>query len=122
MHETVYLSKSFTIGTLWNGHGSQITRFMIAAKSDEGGVVITGGNPRRSDHTGKKTGIGFQDGNSRYTQFAASHNTVISMALAPEDDTDAHFSFVSLPKDVNDGTRGFVVDFTGDLPVYCEWK
>ncbi len=99
MHETVFLSKSFTIGTLWNGHGSQITRFMIAAESPAGGVVVTGGNPRRSDHTGKKTGIGFQDGNSRYTQFAASYNTVISMSLAPEDDTDAHFSFVSLPED-----------------------
>lgn len=99
MHESVYISKSFTIGTLWNGHGSQITRFMIAAESPSGGKSITGGNPRKSDHTGKKTGLGFHDGNSRYTQFAADHNTVISMSLAPEDDTEAHYSYVSLPED-----------------------
>ncbi len=100
MHETVFQSRSFTMGTLWNGHGSQITRFMVAADSPEGGVVLTGGNPRQSDHRGQKTGIGFRDGNGRYTQFASLHDVAVSMSLAPDDDTDAHYSFLSFPEGV----------------------
>lgn len=97
-HETVYNAPQFTIGTLWNGHGSQMTRFMIAVQSDKGAVTFTGGNPRCSDHTGKKTGIGFADGNGRYTQFAAMGATVMSLSQAPDDDTDAGYSFFTIPE------------------------
>lgn len=99
-HETVYLAPQFTIGTLWTGHGSQMTRFMIAVQSDKGAIIFTGGNPRCSDHTGKKTGIGFADGNGRYTQFAAMGPTVMSLSQVPADDAEAAFSFFSLPEGV----------------------
>jgi hypothetical protein len=99
-HETVYIAPKFTIGTLWNGHGSQLTRFMIAVQSDKGAVTFTGGNPRQSDHTGQKTGIGFADGNGRYTQFAAMGPTVMSFSETPAEDADAAFSFFSLPEGV----------------------
>lgn len=98
--ETVYIAPQFTIGTLWNGHGSQITRFQIAIATPQGAVGITGGNPRQSDHTGKKTGLGFRDGNGRYTQFAAHENVVVSLSQAPLDDSDAAFSFVTVPDGV----------------------
>jgi hypothetical protein len=99
-HETVYLHPDFTVGTLWNGHGSQMTRFQVVAAGDNGGVVLTGGNPRQSDHTGKKTGLGFQDGNGRYTQFAAAGPAVISMSWTPDDDAQAAWSFVTVPQGV----------------------
>jgi len=98
--ETVYLAPQFTIGTLWNGHGSQLTRFMVAINTDTGPVTLTGGNPRCSDHTGAKTGLGFADGNGRYTQFAAHDNIVVCLSNAPEDDKDAGYSFLRLPDGV----------------------
>jgi hypothetical protein len=98
--ETVYLAPKFTIGTLWNGHGSQMTRFMVAVETDKGAVTFTGGNPRQSDHTGKKTAVGFADGNGRYTQFAAMGPTVMSLSQCADDDTEAAYSFLRLPDGV----------------------
>jgi hypothetical protein len=95
--ETVYAAKRFTMGTLWRGHGSQITRFQVAVSTDNGAVVFTGGHPRQSDHTGKMTGVGYRDGNGRYSQFAQVGPTAIHMALSPEDETEAVYSFVSVP-------------------------
>lgn len=103
-HESVYTTADATIGALWNGHGSQVTRFMIVGESPNGGVVLTGGNPRQSDHVGTKTGLGLHDGNGRYSQFAALGPVVVSMANCPADDTEANYSFVSLP-DGNDGLK-----------------
>jgi hypothetical protein len=97
--ETVYLAPKFNIGTLWNGHGSQITRFMVSVQSTNGVVTFTGGNPRCSDHTGKKTGLGYADGNGRYTQFAALGPIVMSLSQCPADDAEAAYSFFSLPAD-----------------------
>lgn len=82
--EVVYVGKTFNMGSLLNGHGSQISRFSIVVATDAGGVAFSGGHPRKSDHTGKKTGIGYADGNSRYTQFAQAGPTAISMSLSPE--------------------------------------
>jgi hypothetical protein len=93
----VYIAPQFTIGTLWDGHGSQLTRFMVAVQSDKGAVTFTGGNPRQSDHTGQKTNIGYADGNGRYTQFAAMNATVMSLSQCPDDDADAAYSFFTLP-------------------------
>jgi hypothetical protein len=98
--ETVYVAPKFTIGTLWNGHGSQTTRFMVAVATDKGPVTFTGGNPRQSDHTGAKTGIGYADGNGRYTQFAAMGPTVMALSRCPDDDTEAAYSFLRLPDGV----------------------
>lgn len=104
--ETVCIGEKFTMGTLWNGHGSQVTRFMIAVETDKGAVTFSGGNPRQSDHTGKKTGIGFGDGNGRHTQFAALGPTVMSLSQCPDDDTEAAFSFFSLPQGVEPREAG----------------
>lgn len=117
-HETVYLAPKFTIGTLWNGHGSQIARFMITVQSAQGAVAFTGGNPRCSDHMNQKTGLGFADGNGRYTQFAAMGPTVMSLSQAPDADTEAAFSFFTIstgiePKEV----AGWQTMAVGDVTV-----
>lgn len=98
--ETLYIDRDLTLGTLWNGHGSQITRLQLAVATPEGPVSITGGNPRKSDHQGKKTGIGYGDGIDRYTQYAAMGPIVVSMSLCPPDDAEAAFSFIRLPEGV----------------------
>lgn len=117
-HETVYIAEKFTVGTLWNGHGSQMTRFMVAVESDRGAVVFTGGNPRKSDHRGKKTGIGFADGNCRYTQFAAMGPTVMSLSRCPGDDKDAAYSFFTLPEGIEPKEyKGWQVMAVGDTTV-----
>ncbi len=96
--ETVYVHDAFTMGTMWRGHGSQLTRFQVVVDSSAGGQVFSGGNPRKSDHRGKKTGIGFRDGTGRYTQFAANGPVAISMSLAPEGDDEADYSYFVFPE------------------------
>jgi hypothetical protein len=103
--ETVYATRHYTMGSLWSGHGGQITRFQLVASSDAGGIVFTGGHPRASDHTGKKTGIRFTDGIGRYDQTAQIGGTHICMSLVPADETHA-YSFFSVPSQVRYGTRG----------------
>jgi hypothetical protein len=98
--ETVYIAPKFTIGTMWNGHGSQLTRFQIAVESDKGAVTFTGGNPRKSDHTGAKVGIGLDYGTGRYTQFAAMGPTGMSLSRCPEDDAEAAYSYVTVPEGI----------------------
>jgi hypothetical protein len=96
-HESVYVTRHYTLGSLWNGHGSQITRFQIAASTTNGAVVFTGGHPRQSDHTGAKTGLGFRDGNGRYDQSAQCGPAFLNISVAPEDETEALYSFFAFP-------------------------
>lgn len=96
--ETVFVSPHYTMGSLWNGHGGQITRFMLVARTDAGPVVMTGGHPRQSDHTGKKTGIGFfTDGKGRYDCSAQVGRSYISLTTAP-DDAEVKFSHFTIPE------------------------
>ena len=97
--ETLYVDTGYSMGSLWRGHGSQMTRFQIVVDTDAGGVVFSGGNPRQSDHTGKKTGIGFHDGTGRYTQQAQSKDLFISMSQAPAADDQAQYSYFLYPKE-----------------------
>jgi len=96
-HETLYLDKAFTMGTLWNGYASQHTRFQIVVPTEAGGVTLTAGHPRKSDHTGKKTGLGYADGISRYAQFAQVGSTTIILAKLPADEESRHL-FLTLPE------------------------
>ena len=104
-HETLYVSPEYTMGSLWNGHGSQMTRFQIAARTGRGAAVFTGGHPRKSDHEGNKTGIGFQDGNCRYAQTAQVNRTFICMAQAPSSETEVNYAFFSIPDAVSSAKR-----------------
>lgn len=96
-HESVYIDEHFTMGSLWDGHGSQHTRFMIVLETPEGGVTVTGGHPRCSDHNGRKTGIGFRDGNGRYVQSVQVGPSYLCMAQAPEDE-EHDYTFLSIPE------------------------
>jgi len=98
-HETVYLLPHLTMGSLWDGHASQHTRFMIVAETDDGGAVFSGGHPRKSDHTGKKIGTGFHDGIGRYVQSAQVGPTYLCMAETPEGEQPA-YTFLLVPDDV----------------------
>ena len=83
-HETVHLGETFTLGSLWNGHGSQISRMSLVIDTPEGGVAFSGGHPRQSDHNSNKTGIGFADGTGRYTQTAQYKDALLSLSHAPD--------------------------------------
>lgn len=96
-HESLYLHPRFTLGSLWNAYESQATRFQLVVNSSEGAVAFTGGHPRQSDHNEVKTGIGYHDGTGRYVQSAQSGPVYLSMAKAPEDETEA-YSFFSIPE------------------------
>ena len=95
-HEAVYVTKHYTMGGLFNGHGGQMTRFQIAARADGGAVVFTGGHPRKSDHTGKKTGFGFADGIGRYDQSAQVGSVHVCMSRVPADEP-IDYAFFSIP-------------------------
>ncbi len=97
-HETFHISHTFSLGTLWNGQGSQISRMGLVVDSPDGGIPFSGGHPRSSDHTGKKTGIGFGSGTSRYTQAMQADNSHISLSLSPEDE-EHDYAFFRIPND-----------------------
>jgi hypothetical protein len=103
--ETVYIHDDFTMGSLWNGHGSQIMRHQVVVDTESGGVAITAGHPRQSDHTGQKTGWGYRDGNGRYLQSMQDRGTWIGMALTPEGDP-VDYMFVSIPEGVEPQQHG----------------
>lgn len=92
-HETVHLGETFTLSSLWNGHGGQISRMSLIIDSPEGGVAFSGGHPRQSDHNGNKRGIGFADGTSRYTQTVQAGAALISLSHAPEDEEHTYAYF-----------------------------
>lgn len=104
-HETVYIHPRFTLGSLWNGHASQHSRFQIAVSSSAGAVSFTGGHPRRSDHNNIKTGIGFRDGISRYLQSVQSGPVYLAMARAPADEEHA-FTFFTVPSGMEPSSVG----------------
>ncbi len=95
-HETLYIANNYSMGSLWDGHGSQITRFQIVASTPSGAVSFTGGSPRKSDHTGKKIDFGYSDGIGRYDQSIQVGPVYISMSYIPEDEKYA-YSFFSIP-------------------------
>lgn len=95
-HESVWIAPQLTMGSLWDGHASQLTRFLVVVASPAGGVAFTGGHPRQSDHTQAKTGLGFRDGIGRYVQSAQVGDTYLCMAKVPEDD-EADYAFFAYP-------------------------
>jgi hypothetical protein len=97
-HETLWITPDLTMGSLWDAHASQHTRFMIAARTPGGAVAFTGGHPRQSDHNSRKTGLGFRDGTGRYVQSAQLLDTCLCMALVPEED-EADYAFFLYPPD-----------------------
>lgn len=96
-HETVFLHERFTMGSLWNAHASQHSRFQIAVSTGNGAVSFTGGHPRRSDHTSRKTDIGFRDGNGRFVQSVQRGPVFLAMARAPEEEEHA-YTFFTIPE------------------------
>lgn len=95
--ESFYIAQHYSMGSLWNGFGGQITRFQIVANSPNGAVTFTGGHPRRSDHTTKKiVEFGYADGLGRYDQSAQIGGTFINLTDAPEDET-IDYAFFKMP-------------------------
>lgn len=97
--ETLYIAPKYSMGSLWNGHGSQITRFQIVADSSEGGLMFTGGHPRRSDHTGLMIDFGYKDGIGRFDQSAQVGGTWFNLTQAP-DNEPIDYSFFAFPLQV----------------------
>ncbi len=104
--ETLYVGQVLSMGSLWRGHGSQMTRFQVVVDTDTGGLVFSGGNPRKSDHRSKKMGIGFHDGTGRYTQQAQAENVFVSMSLATEGDDQAQYSYFLYPRQAQLSRKG----------------
>lgn len=96
-HETVYLSTHYSLGSLWNGHGSQINRMHLVAEGENGAYVFHGGHPRRSDHNGQIQNVGYHDGNGRYEQFAQMDSTLVLFARSPEKEENPHVFFTLAP-------------------------
>jgi hypothetical protein len=98
--ETLHIAKSFTMGSIWRGFGSQITRFQLVANGSDGPLALTGGHPRKSDHTGKKLDeITYRDGGGRYDQSAQAGPLYVCLSRIP-DDEPLGYSFVSIPDGV----------------------
>lgn len=96
--ERLWLARTFTLGSLQGGFGGQITRLhLVAATRDGEAVSITGGHPRKSDHTGKKLDeLTYADGGGRYDQIAQFGPTVVLISDIPREE-NVDRVFVSAP-------------------------
>ncbi|GAB4167937.1 MAG: hypothetical protein Fur0032_06100 [Terrimicrobiaceae bacterium] len=104
--ETLHLGKSFTMGSIWRGFGSQINRFHLVANDNNGPLALTGGHPRKSDHTGKKLDeLTFRDGGGRYDQSAQDGPLYLCLSRIPDDEPEK-FTFVSVPEGVSPENTG----------------
>jgi hypothetical protein len=103
--ETLYIAPKYSMASMWNGHGSQITRFQIVADSPAGGMMFTGGHPRRSDHTGKMIEFGYKDGIGRFDQSAQVQGTWFNLTQAP-DSEPIDYSFFAYPEGVTPKPHG----------------
>lgn len=105
-HETAYSSKHYTLASLWDGSGGQITRFQLVARTPAGPVVFTAGSPAHFDHTMTRTGnLSYRDGNGNYDQSAQIGPTYLHVADIPDGETWAYV-FFSLPSGVEPKTVG----------------
>lgn len=96
--ETVHVAPTFTLGTLWDAHASQHSRFQLVVRQPGGAPLsFTAGHPRQSDHNGQKTGIGYRDGTGRYVQSAQIGATTVVAAFIPADDPADHV-FLRFPQ------------------------
>ena len=91
-HETVHIAPTFTLGSLANNHGGQITRWELIAETPNGPVNFWGGHPRKSDHVRKKIGIGYTDGIGRYDQLGQVDSTLLHITDTPQDE-ETQWSF-----------------------------
>ncbi|HRR06684.1 MAG TPA: hypothetical protein P5105_05320, partial [Victivallales bacterium] len=96
-YETFFVGNNYSMGSLWNGHGSQISRFQIVVTTNSGAVSFTGGTPRKSDHNGKKIDFGYTDGIGRYDQSVQVGPVYISMSKIP-DQEEYDYTFFSFPE------------------------
>lgn len=111
--ESLYVTRHATMGSLWNGFGSQMTRFQIAAASEQGGVSFTGGYPEHWDHVGKRTGrLSFRDGNGGFDQSAQVGPTYISLSRIPAEETTQYSFFTLLGEQPVQGD-GWVIQQAG---------
>jgi hypothetical protein len=94
--EILYLSPNFTLASLRNGGGSQITRWQLVATTPEGAVSFSGGHPRRSDHTGKRIDTGWGEGIGRGDQTVQAGATLVNLSRS-DDQEDHLFSFLRYP-------------------------
>lgn len=92
--ETVHLGRHFTMGSLWDAHASQHTRFQIVVRQDGAPLSFFAGHPRRSDHTGQRTDLGYADGTGRYVQSAQIGATAVVAAFIPEGESADHVFFL----------------------------
>ena len=104
--ETLHISRSFSMGSIWRGFGSQITRFHLVAEGDNGPLALSGGHPRKSDHTGKKLDeLTWRDGGGRYDQSLQTGPLYVSLSRIPEDEA-VGWAQVTLP----DGVEPVLID------------
>jgi hypothetical protein len=99
--ETLHLSRSFTLGSLENGYGSQFTRIHLTTTNGASGpLALTGGHPRKSDHTLKRLEeVTYRDGGGRYDQAVQFGPLLVNLVRVPDDEPVNHI-FVSLPADL----------------------
>jgi len=103
-HESVFSTRQYTLASLWDGSGGQITRFQLVARTGGAPVVFTGGSPAHFDHTMTRTGnLSYKDGNGNYDQSAQFGATYINVADIPESET-WKYVFFSLPTGIETKT------------------
>jgi len=86
--ESVYATRHYTLGSLWNGYGGQMARLQLIARGPDGGISFTGGHPFQYK---------YRDGNGKHDQSAQWGNAYISMSRIPADDP-LPYSFFSIPE------------------------
>lgn len=85
MQEQLFVSRHYTMGSMWKGFGGQMTRFQIAATTPTGAVQWTGASPiGRNDGNGALQFNKFEDGNGMFDQSAQVGRAFVLMTDLPD--------------------------------------
>ena len=103
--ESVYKTPHYTMGTLWNGYFTDISRFQLVAEGPNGGLIFTGGSPMKWHHWDSKWQVEYRnDGIGKYDQSCQVGAAHITMTVIPPE-TELHeehqYAFFDLPTDTS---------------------
>jgi len=103
--EEIYKTRHYTLGTLWHGYFTDISRFQMVVEGPQGGMTFIGGSPMKWHTWDNKWQVDYRkDGIGKYDQSCQVGAAHITMTVIPPE-TDLHtknqYAFFDLPTDTS---------------------
>lgn len=103
--ESVYKTPHYTMGTLWHGYFTDISRFQLVVEGEQGGLTFIGGSPMKWHTWDNKWMTCYEcDGNGKYDQscqVGAAHITMTAIPPETKRHRENQYAFFNLPLDTS---------------------